>query len=129
MKAETVEMVYQALKVRGLIVQRPIYSPEFEGIAHALSTGDPMSLDDAIENLKAAVPDSRLSIKLEVNFSAKSGNVTIEYQTWNGHEHFRGSSLKAAVELLLVSEGKLTGSVDEADRILADAMDYQEQRL
>lgn len=128
MKSETVEKVYHELNARGMIA-RPIYPPEFEIIAQILSAGEPMSLDEAIEKIRNAESLKNRHRTIDMEIVIHDSSVEISFGVWAGNRDYKGATLEGAVNSCLVANREFSGTEEEAEKIVREATEYQEQRL
>jgi hypothetical protein len=129
MKAETVEKVYRELVAHGIARELPPNQIAFNVIAQTLSAGEPMSIEEAIEKIRGAesLKDRHRTIDMEIVIHNES--VEVSFGVWAGNRDFKGATLENAVNSCLVSNNEFSGSQDEADRVAAQAMAYQESKL
>lgn len=95
--------------------------------ALALPPGS-MTVAQAVESMRHEYfEDQHRAIGIDISIHDKS--IEIQFNVYDGREHFYGATLEGAVQSCLVSNNMFSGSQDEADRIIREAMAYQEQRL
>ena len=126
MNAKIVEQVYSELRAQNAI--RLSSQVDFQVIAETLSMGEPMSLAQAIEKLRHNEFEGRRTIEVTVSFN-REGPADIEFAVDANQERYEHASLEGAVNACLVANKIFSGTEEEADRVVQEAMNYQESRL
>jgi len=127
MKAETVEKIYHELNARGFINEERVALMSrgvgFEEIAQTLSVGEPMSLAEAIEKIRNAesLKDRHRTIDMEVVIH--DSTVDVSFGVWAGNRDYKGATLEGAVNSCLVHNNEFSGTEEEAERVVSEALE------
>lgn len=87
-----------------------------------------MAVPEAITLMRReAFGNRHRAIGIDITIHDKS--VEIQFSAYDGREHYYGATLDGAVKSCLVANNEFSGTQEETDRVIQEAMDYQQEKL
>lgn len=86
-----------------------------------------MGVSEAIEKIRNAesLKGRRRTIDMEIVIHDES--VEVSFSVWAGNRDYKGATLENAVNSCLVANKEFSGTTEEAERVVQEAMAYQER--